>query len=892
MLSVPTSRVTMTWTPRDYAAASGTADSGRIQQLADFCTWLLRDGRVGGTFEQRTSGMLALPGRFEPPELLPPGVADAWVRVFPEAEQARLLTWGAMLGIGFARPETDYRDGRFVRSIQTWDARWFDQDQCGAWWVTTDQGRRRVVPGDGWIVYAPYGEIEPWKHGICHRLAVPVLAKAYAIDDRSRSGEVTPLLVAETDGLSEPQRRRFLSDLEGLAQDSRIVLPEGCKLAVVDRGSGTSSAIHEDTIAWADGEIPVAIAGQRVTTEGSAGFSAGGAQKAILHAILRQQEATWSTCIGEQALTPWLRLAHGYTGPTAFQRWDVSDPEALASKAYAVRELAPQLAIMDQALAPRGKRVDAVALLELAGVPLLDLPAAPAAALEAPTPAAPPAGPTAAPPAATPPGAEAAPLGDAAALGPAPTNAGEREAFAAKLTELAVDRCLRHGRFTCSICGVARVLRAERGDDGTITEPIEWRALSIAGHVHPAPCARVLALSSAGASGSVSGSSPRPDAPALDRVIRYGDAIKLPRGPGVVSCGAPVFGVGLEMAGDPPDRVLVFRHGVNPTDKGDVILDPEGIAATIERMGTREVAFDLEHLSLNPNGPHYDPDARGYARRLEVDDVGLWAADVRWTEDGDSRIRSGAQRYTSPAVIVDDAGRMVGLVNIGLVAQPATREITPLLAAGAHTTMDDATALLMLRKLFQLKEDATNDDLVAKAVETATGTAPPKDKPEAPPAGDPAAAPPLGAAPAALSATADAGDDAATAAALRGTFGVASNGEALAALRGAKSSAEQVAAMSATVATLAADREKRERADIIAAAPRKFSPELIRWAETQSPAQLRAFSAVAPDLTSERLSAPPRDSAAAVVLTADDHAVARSMGISTADLAAHRAKGV
>jgi hypothetical protein len=488
------------------------------------------------------------------------------------------------------------------------------------------------------------------------------------------------------------------------------------------------------------------------------------------------------------------------------------------------------------------------AALEAGGGPVT-APGAPA------TPTAPgaPAGPVAGAPGAVDAGAEA--LGAEALDVPTPATDAAREAFAQRMTELQADRC-RHNRVNaCSICGVERLASVERAADGSLTYPIEWRAL-------PLSALAVVAASSAPKRGAV-----------VRLAVRTLDAAS---------------------SEELPTEFLIFARGVNATDKGDVIVDDAGIAETLAAIGNRRLAIDLEHLSLDPRSTNYDPDARG-SFVVEERPGGLWATDVRWTEDGARRVLGRTQFYTSPAVRIDAANRMVGLINVGLVAQPATQQIAPLIAASAlETQMDDETLLLLLRTLAGLKPEATNDEIAAKITEKFTGQKPAEDKPAKPadpPAGADGAAPapPMGVATAgALSGTAGA-DDVAAAAAMRAAFKVASNGEALAALAGATASVAQVAALSATVGTLEADRVERERAQVIEANARKFSPSLRTWAATQTPAALRAFAANAPDLTSEHLAPPP--TGAAVVITDDDRKVARSFNITPEQLVAQRASG-
>lgn len=869
VLTAPSARSAFHWTPDLYVQAVREADAGSIARAADFCSEIMRDDRAGGVLEQRCDGMLALPGRFEPAELVPPDVLSCWPSVFPEAERAALLRWGVTLGIGFARVETFYVAGTgFVREIHTWHARHFDCDADGQWWVNATEGRRKVLPGEGWIVFTPYGRHAPTQRGLWHRLAVPVLAKMFAIDDRARSGEVTPILVGNTTGLTEPQRRTFLADLQGLARDSRVVLPEGCSLSVVDRQGAGHSAIHTETIEWADTAITITIAGQRVTTEGAPGFSAGGAQRAVLHSILRHQEETFSTCLGEQALTPWVRLVTGYQGPTIYPRHDVSDPEVLASKAYAITTLAPSIATMDQALAASGRRVDVTALLEQAGVPLLDLPKDDTAA-ERPTVALAPTdlvavvsvnearaaaglGPLLLPDgkpdpagaqsvalyraalesaAVAPPGAPATPAGGAptqagdvaGALGGAagatdegPINdtAAEREAFAARMTEVGAKVC-QHRRSSCERCGVERVATVDLdAATGQIVHPVQWRAL---------PVRAALGLLAASAPAG---------AERLVACTALGDA--------------------------PPDRFLIFRWGENETDRGTVIVDEEGIRKALARVGSRRLAIDLEHLSLDPRSPNYDPDARG-SFVLAADAEGVWATDVRWTDDGAKRITERRQIYTSPAVRVDGKGRVIGVVNVALVAQPATHQIAPLIAASQAHHMDLEQLAAHLRLLAGLGPDASPDEIAAAITEKFTGAKAPEKAPEAP-EGEPAGAE-LGTVAASATGTATG-----TAPAATGKPPVVDPG----ALALAK--VEQLSA------TIAADRDARERDAVIAANPRKFSPALLAWARGKSAEEVRAFAAVAPDLTSEHLTAPAAPPADAITLSAAELADCQRFG--------------
>ncbi len=146
---------------------------------------------------------------------------------------------------------------------------------------------------------------------------------------------------------------------------------------------------------------------------------------------------------------------------------------------------------------------------------------------------------------------------------------------------------------------------------------------------------------------------------------------------GVLALAAPMVGA------EPPTSFRLFGAGWNDTEKGRFLFDDEAaraVMAAYEAHGVDRM-IDLEHLSLDPEARHYDPDARGWCR-LQLRNGELWAVDVRWTDDGRERLSGKRQRYISPAFKYDpDTRRVLELWNVALVAQPATREAEALVAA-------------------------------------------------------------------------------------------------------------------------------------------------------------------------------------------------------------------
>jgi phage I-like protein len=458
-------------------------------------------------------------------------------------------------------------------------------------------------------------------------------------------------LAGITKGLNEGQRQQYLEDLQNMARDSRVVLPEGCDLKAISRSDGTRASIHNETITWADQAITITIAGQLTTTEGTEGFSSGQVQKQVLASILRAQEETFSTTVGEQALTDWAILSADWTGATLYPRWQIQDPTDLTAQGFAAKQLSDSIEGINRALAMDDVRIDIKALMEQTGLPIVALPekvdqAASQKLQLAPTDI-----------------ARVVTINEARAsigLPPKPGPEGDRP-----------------------ISDVA----SEEGIKEAAAEE------AIANSIHTRSGMRLRSLRQA----------------------------------------APYTVVDDE----PPDSFQIFALGDNESDKGNAVLTREGMAQIIARMGSRDVMIDLEHLSLDPKAPNYDPDARGHVR-LEGRDDGLWAVEVKWNEDGDRRLRGKLQRYVSPAFYVDekDNQTITELVNIALTSLPATTYGQPLVAANKGSiAMDFEQMLAALRIKLGLSEDAPIEEILVKVLDAMNpGTA--DDAPADEPAGD------------------------------------------------------------------------------------------------------------------------------------------------------------
>lgn len=157
-----------------------------------------------------------------------------------------------------------------------------------------------------------------------------------------------------------------------------------------------------------------------------------------------------------------------------------------------------------------------------------------------------------------------------------------------------------------------------------------------------------------------------------------------------------------------PTEFRVFKAGENATSKGVFLFDQKAAADTMAAFHTWgvDLMVDLNHDAVLDGAARSDSsDARGWFR-LELRGGDLWAVDVRWTPDGERRLREKTQRYISPYFCHDADGRICEVINVAMVAMPATHEAPALVAAsrGARASAGALTEVckaLIVRMVLQ-----------------------------------------------------------------------------------------------------------------------------------------------------------------------------------------------
>lgn len=160
------------------------------------------------------------------------------------------------------------------------------------------------------------------------------------------------------------------------------------------------------------------------------------------------------------------------------------------------------------------------------------------------------------------------------------------------------------------------------------------------------------------------------------------------------------------------------------------LSDEQGraLADAINRRGN-EFVIDYEHQTVLSADNGQPAPAAGWAARVEWrDGLGLFAADIRWTDRARAMLAAGEYRYISPVLVSDASGTVVDVLHAALVNVPGLDMLPPLssaLAARLNATAfshasHERTAMTFLARLvaaLKLAADSTEDSVLA-AIDT------------------------------------------------------------------------------------------------------------------------------------------------------------------------------
>ena len=333
----PVTRVLTNWTPQAVRSALQSMQLGKFERASYLFDAMVGDDRVSAVLSTRINGILGCPLEFEPATdkrdakraatLLE---EDFW-DICPENQIDQLLTYGRGLGVALAELRWELDGGRLLPKLHVWHPSHIRyEDTLDRWSVFTADGEEVIEPGDGkWGLYLPFGTNFASARTLLRSLAIPWLAKSYAVSDWARHSEkLAGIIKGKTPPVpDEEQEDAFLRDLDNLGSSGIVRVPEGWDVELLS-AAGESYAAFERLIQWADTAMSIAVLGQNLSTEVSGGSLA--AAKA--HEMVRQdyKEAdseSLSTFLHDQVHSHWTRLNIGNIDITPWAKYD-TQPES------------------------------------------------------------------------------------------------------------------------------------------------------------------------------------------------------------------------------------------------------------------------------------------------------------------------------------------------------------------------------------------------------------------------------------------------------------------------------------------------------------------------------------------------------------------------------------
>lgn len=361
------------WTPALIRLALAQADSGDLRLAGELCDALLCDDRVQGC-------LLALRGLFGLPLTFESGTGkkrrrakreleadEDWWDLCPEDQLARLLAWGALLGVAVAELRWTRKGERWLPTLHVWDARWLRWDAAtGAWSVETALGGRiPITPGDGkWLLFAPFGSDRPWAHGAWRALARFWLLKRYAVSDWGRYSEQAGGIKVATTGGDDTHRAQLAADLSEAGKDTTVAMPAGWKLEMLGP-TGEGFATFSSQIDAANAATAITLLGQNLSTEVTGGsFAAAKVHSEVKDSVLRTYAESLSTTLHDQLLRCWAETNFGDEGAAPWPWWDTTPPRDKSAEMVAFAGAAAQLTAAG---------VDVRKIAETLGLPMIPL---------------------------------------------------------------------------------------------------------------------------------------------------------------------------------------------------------------------------------------------------------------------------------------------------------------------------------------------------------------------------------------------------------------------------------------------------------------------------------------------------------------------------------------
>lgn len=371
--SRPSNEYTVQARKRAIDAASG----GILYPMADLTKAALTEsGTNSGLVNGLVHTILGLPLTFQGDPEQVAALTDTentlgdYGAMFPEGDASKVFKSGIISGLGLGQmiePDGIRPVGtRHVPRMRAWDIRWLRQQPYDrTWHLMTQTGEIEIHPGDGeWVLFTPYGEVDPWEDAPWKYLTLAFTLARDAIFDRGRHSQVlAPVRVMRaTKPTTKEERRKGLAKLEKMARDNYFMLPEQWLYEVVGQ-SGQFTDVYAKIVEWARQEVEIGLTGTVVTTEGNQGFSEGS-----LHFRGARERAAffaraWLRTCREQSLVWWSAENYASRNPPV-GHYQVEPPEDLLARAESLDAYGKSLKSVNEGLATMGLQRDPTCVIE------------------------------------------------------------------------------------------------------------------------------------------------------------------------------------------------------------------------------------------------------------------------------------------------------------------------------------------------------------------------------------------------------------------------------------------------------------------------------------------------------------------------------------------------
>lgn len=378
----------------DLETAIHAADAGDLASAARLWRAMKRDATLAGILRTVTRGFASLPKTFTGAEAYcnilqgREGARTRFDALCPPAELRAMAADG--LGMGFSLgelvpvpnrsfPVLQRRDPEFVRY------RWHDNQ----WFYNSIAGPIAITPGDGrWVLHVDGARESPWQAGLWPALGASYIRKSHAQLHKSNweAKLANPARAAYSpSGSSQAERTGFLDRLIAWGINTCFELPPGWDVKIIE-SNGRGHESFEETIDRSDREFMIAITGQVMTTDGGEGFSNGDLGENRLVEQIAATVETLAFTLNTQVLPQWVATEHGEdefeklfdSNTLPVVGWDTTPAKDEKEQSEALDGFGKSLASANAALAPYGRRVDALKLADQYRITLEKAPEPPA----------------------------------------------------------------------------------------------------------------------------------------------------------------------------------------------------------------------------------------------------------------------------------------------------------------------------------------------------------------------------------------------------------------------------------------------------------------------------------------------------------------------------------